>query len=102
VAHEIICLLALGSLNCIAPLVMVVSLAFGGLLLLVGTFLGWNWLANPPQRYWWFWGNSAINRFFGSTALICWNYTCGVVLTLMGAVLLWGFWPTLAYNCGLR
>ena len=74
---------------------MIVLLIVVGTLMIVGSKRGWKWLVDPPPEYWAVYSHSFIQKFFGKTALLYFNYIVGTAFILLG---LFGIWNTLIHG----
>lgn len=60
-----------------------------GAVLIVGTYKRWDWLVDPPDKYWMAYSHSFMKKLFGKTFLIYFNYILGAILialSLLGIV----------------
>lgn len=55
-----------------------------GWLLVIGTYKRWEWLIDPPTKYWMVYSQSAIKRVFGRRTVVIFTYSLAVALIVVG------------------
>ncbi len=55
-------------------IVLLFAVAAFSAVLWYGTYRRWRGLCDPPVKAWYFYSHSAIKKFFGSRAVVAFNY----------------------------